>query len=466
MFAVLVVSSTLSSPASATEWFVAAGHSGSGSSQSPFGRIGDAIDVAQPGDTVTVRSGTYREVLRTSRSGRPDAPVVVRAEGERGTVVVTAAGRVLTVAHAYVSIEGLVLDGQYGADDLVRVSSAASGLVLRNLELRRSSRDLVDMANPANVLITGCLIHHALNPVDGRSDAHGIAAGAVKNLTIRDTEIHTFSGDGVQVDPGRGAPGWSDVTIERARIWLEPLPAAENGFPAGVAPGENAVDTKASPAFARAAITIRDTTVWGFRTGSVTNMAAFNLKEHIDATIDGVTVFDSEIAFRLRGAPTGGAWVAVKNAVIYNTTTAFRYEDHIENLRIWNSTIGGNVTRAFQAAEARDSALDVRNLLVLGPLPQQAGGASNLSVGADAFVDAAAHDYRLKDGAKAIDAGETMPQVTIDRRGAARPQRRFYDVGAYEAPPRGKERSPLAANESRRPTSATRSAAERRHSPD
>ena len=113
------------------------------------------------------------------------------------------------------------------------------------------------------------------------------------------------------------------------RIWLAPLAAAENGFPAGTVPGENAIDTKASSSLPRATLIIRDTTASGFRGGLISNMAAFNLKENVAVTVDGVTVYDSEIAFRLRGpgtSTTGGAWVTVKNAVVYDTTVAFRYE--------------------------------------------------------------------------------------------------------------------------------------------
>ena len=76
---------------------------------------------------------------------------------------------------------------------------------------------------------------------------------------------------------------------------------AENGFAAGAVPGENAMDTKAAAANVRSRITVRDTIASGFRGGLISNMAAFNFKENVDATVDGVTVFDSEIAFRLRG---------------------------------------------------------------------------------------------------------------------------------------------------------------------
>jgi hypothetical protein len=340
----------------------------------------------------------------------------------------------LRVDHAYFVVEGLVLDGQYGAADAVDVNDGANFLTLRNVEVRRSSKDLIDIGRPQGVLIEGSLVHHALNATGGRTDAHGIVAGAVRDLTIRDTEIHTFSGDGIQVDPGRAAPGWDRVTVERCRIWLAPLPAAANGFAAGVVAGENAIDTKANASLSRATLVIRDTVASGYRGGLISNMAAFNLKENVDVTVDGVTVYDSEIAFRLRGpgSTTAGASVAVKNAVVYNVTTAFRYEDNIQNLRIWNSTVGTGVTRAFQAASSSSAGLDVRNLLVLGTRPAEAAHVSNLSVGGAAFVNAAGHNYELAAGAAAIDAGVDLAAVSADRSGTSRPQGSAYDVGAYE----------------------------------
>jgi hypothetical protein len=426
--------------AGAAEWFVAAGGTGAGTSTAPFGRIQQALNVAQPGDVITVGPGTYVESLQTIRSGTASLPIRLRAQGNRGTTLVTYAGRVMRVSHAYMTVEKLVLDAQYAAADAVTVETAGNFATFRNVEVRRSTRDLIDIRAPQGVLIEDSLIHHALNATGGRTDAHGVVAGSARNLTIRNTEIHTFSGDGFQIDPGRNAPGWDNVTIERSRIWLAPLPAAENGFAAGVVPGENAVDTKVGATLPRARITIRDTTAWGFRNGLIGNMAAFNLKENISATVDRVTVYDSEIAFRLRGgdaAPTG-AWVTVKNAVVYNARTAFRYEDDIQNLKIWNSTLGSNVASAFQDADSGMGGLEVRNLLTLAPLPAEAAHSSNRRVAADAFVSVAAHNYALAAGSPAIDAGVALSGVTSDRSGTSRPQGSGYDVGAYEwVPPTG-----------------------------
>ena len=380
-----------------------------------------------------VRPGTYNEALTTVRPGAPGAPIVIRAEQGPGTVLVTALGRVATFNHPYTIVDGFIFDGQYGPDRTIRVTSAANFLVLRNTEVRRASRNVLEIFGPTGVLIENCLIHHALqfDPIEGRLDAHGISAGPVHDLTIRNTEIHTFSGDGLQVDPGRSAPGWTNVLVEHSRIWLQPLPAAENGFPAGVVPGENAIDTKASSGFPRATIVIRDIVASGFKdlpSSVPPNQAAFNLKENIDAIVDGVTVYDSEIAFRLRGP----ALVLVKNAVVFNTLKAVRYENDITNLRFWNNTIGVNVPTVFQAASASPSGLDIRNLLVLGSLPPEASGGSNLSVDAGAFVNAAANDYHLAAGSSAIDVGVPITEVTTDRDAVARPQGAAYDVGAYE----------------------------------
>jgi hypothetical protein len=346
--------------------------------------------------------------------------------------VVTRAGRVLTVGHPFVVVDGFVFDGQYGDDDTVRVTGEGDYLELRNTEVRRATKDLVDMGNPTGVLIDGCLLHHALNAARGRTDAHGVVAGAVHDLTIRNTEIHTFSGDGLQLDPARAAPGWDQVMVERSKIWLAPLTAPENGFPAGVVPGENAIDTKESSVHVRSRLVVRDTVASGFRGGLINNMAAFNLKENVDVTIDGVTVFDSEIAFRLRG-PDTGARVVVKNAVVHDVVTAFRYEDDIRDLRIFNSTVGLNVTRAFLAAAAPAATLDVRNLLSIPEVPAFVGARSSLRATAATFVNAKANDYHLARRSPAVDAGERLGAVTVDRDGVERPQGDAVDVGAYEA---------------------------------
>ena len=434
----LLVLASCSSPGAIAnnDWVVLAGSRGVGTAASPFGTIQEALGIAQPGDRISVRPGIYREQLRTRRGGQEDRPITVVAEHGRGSVVVTHEGRVLTIAHPFLEFDGLVFDGEYGWDDVVVLTDQASHTVLRNAEVRRSSRDLIDIGAPQQVLIENSLIHHALNAANARTDAHGVAAGSVRDLTIRRTEIHTFSGDGIQIDPRRSAPGWDRVVIEGSRIWLAPLPAAENGFAAGSVTGENAVDTKADADLPRSSLVIRDTEVSGFRGGLIGNMAAFNLKEHVAVTIDGVTVANSEIGFRLRGSrsrPGAGAEVSIQNTVVYETHTAFRYEDDLTVLRIWNTTIGLGVQEVLRPVASRRTVPDVRNVLTIErPLPRWLPPGFNLTVGREQVADAAQHDYSLAQESVAIDSGVTLPEVVTDRAGGRRPQGPAFDIGAYE----------------------------------
>ncbi|MBI3203600.1 MAG: hypothetical protein HYZ29_18825 [Myxococcales bacterium] len=424
---------TLAPVAQAKEWFVAPGGTGNGSTGAPFGTIQQGIDAAQPGDVVTVAGGGYAESLKTVRDGTPTQPITVRAAAG-AKVEVSLSAVLLRVDHAHFVLEGFVLDGKYASADLVDVNDGANGLVLRSTEVRRATKDCIDMAGPADVLIEKCLIHHCLNATGGQTDAHGVTGGPVKNLTIRDTEIHTCSGDSIQFDPGRELPGWSNIKVEGCKLWTGPLATAENGFAVGAVPGENAIDTKTNPKAPRAKLTVVDTSAWGFRGGFISNMAAFNLKENIDAVLDRVTIHDSEIAVRARGpGANGGAWVRVQNAVVFDVDKAIRYEDDIEKVIVWNATFGRDVLAGFQAASSGATQPDVRNLLVLGSsLPAQAKAPSNLAVAASAFADANKDDYHLVAGSPAVDKGETLAEVKLDRDGTVRPQGAQYDVGAYE----------------------------------
>ncbi len=65
--------------------YVAPGGTGDGSKASPLGTIQAAVDQAQPGDTVLVAPGVYRESLIVRKSGKPDAYICIK--GEPGAVL-------------------------------------------------------------------------------------------------------------------------------------------------------------------------------------------------------------------------------------------------------------------------------------------------------------------------------------------------------------------------------------------
>jgi hypothetical protein len=112
--------------------------------------------------------------------------------------------------------------------------------------------------------------------------------------------------------------------------------------------------------------------------------------------------------------------------------TAFRYENDIEVLHIWNTTLGRGIGRTFQAASSDSKGIDVQNGLFLGALPREAVGPSNLAVGPGTFTDVSMNNYLPLSNAMPVDAGVSLIAVQRDRVGIRRPQGKAFDVGAYE----------------------------------
>ncbi len=250
--------------------------------------------------------------------------------------------------------EGYLVDRGWAEGDAVRIR--ADGVVLRNCEIRNGRADAVEVY-ASDVLIESCRIHHFLKGTfRDQADAHGIT-GRPTRLTIRNCEIYGVSGDSAQFDPGRGP--WTDVLIENCEFWTGPLPEDAAGFRKGEQPGENALDTKQRASNPRSRIVVRNSVFHGFRKGGqIDNMAALNLKNHVEATVENCVFYDNEIALRLRGGrgPYGGARVTVRDSFFYTAEVAVRHEDGIEGLRVLNPAFGQGVGRRFRevAGAARD----------------------------------------------------------------------------------------------------------------
>jgi len=392
--------------------------------------IQPAIDAAMPGDVIVLEQGSYSGPLRTARDATADAPIVLR--GER-SVTVTATARVLDVQHAYFHVENVVFDAQFADDRVMRIDDGALGFRLVDSVVRNARRHCIDIRNTRDVVIDGSLVHHCLAWNGGRQDAHGISAQSVQGLVIRDTEIHTFTGDAFQVDPSRSAPGWTDVLIEGCTFWLAPVTDGAGGVPMGIVPGENAVDTKTLDDVT-GRLSIRDTVAYGFRDGEIGNMAAFNIKENVDVEFDGVTVYASEIAFRLRGSSGGGpgAKSSLTNVLVYDVERALRVESDIERVPVHHVTFGADIVEHVDFADGADASdLDAQNVVVLGEVPPALAGPTSVTAVISDFVDVGMSEYAPVATAPWLDSGADLG-VTRDLRGAARPQGGGPDPGAYE----------------------------------
>lgn len=241
--------------------------------------------------------------------------------------------------------ENYLVDSQWAGGNRVKIT--ADDVTLRHCEIRNAIGNGVGVFGK-NITIENCKIHHLLNSTfDKQHDAHGIT-GRWNNVTIRNCEIFYVSGDCVQFDPDRKSTG--KVLIENCTFWTGPLPADAAGFKKGQRPGENAFDSKTPAKGPRCELVIRKCLMYGWnQPGQISLMAAINLKENVQATVENCLFRDNEVCFRLRG-PTGrgDARVTVNNCAIFDAKVGVRMEDKLRNLKIRNLGFGVGVVRKYR----------------------------------------------------------------------------------------------------------------------
>jgi hypothetical protein len=274
-------------------------------------------------------------------------PSPIGAKGSVGCVANPTRVRRLSITRPG-TYENLLVDGQWTDSTLVKI--AADNVTLRHCEIHRGQHNAVTVY-AKDVMIEFCKIHHVLaGTYEDQRDAHGIT-GRPTNLTIRNCDIGLTSGDSIQFDPGRGA--WDNVLIENCTLWTGPLPEGAAGFKKGQRPGENAIDTKQRASNPRSRLTIRNCLFYGWNQPSqISNMAALNLKNHVEARVENCLFRDNEICFRVRGGAGqyGAALVTIEHCAVYQSQVAVRAEDGIRDLKINRLGLGEGVGKRITAA--------------------------------------------------------------------------------------------------------------------
>jgi hypothetical protein len=365
---------------------------------------------------------------------------------------VSFSGRVVVEA-PWVTIKGFVFDGKWSGNEVLRAKEKATKMQLLDLELRNSTSDGIDIGGGSSgaiedVLIQDCLIHHMLaGSQTNQQDAHCIMATDFRNLTIRNTEAYC-SGDSVQVGTDRDR--WDNVVIEGCKFWTGPLPAAAAGFKKGESPGENALDTKADPYSApwKGTVTLRDRVFHGFGPvgAIIDNRAALNLKDQITGLVERCTLYDNEIAYRIRGQGSHGGvdGLVIKNTVLHDNQFHARLEMDCKNVQFLHNTFGrqiddkenpvtvgsGYATNHYEGGGGGDEGPGwvSKNNLFLGGKPALAGsGDVSTTDAAGTFTNMGQGDYHLK---KQMNASSGVG-VKLDRDKKTR-STSAPDVGAYE----------------------------------
>ncbi len=417
---------------------------GPGSKSRPFKSVAKGLSRLHRGDTLILMRGVYRQPLHKIPSGSRLRPVVIRAATGHH-VEIRFPQKALRIDGDHIEIRNIVFNGLYGKAPVADINGSfikISGCVFKN-----SARDLVTIGDVQNIVLENSRIHHGLSwyKKTGK-EPHGISTDGVRRLTVKNCDIYQITGDAIQISPSRR--DWDDVRIENCRLWVSPLSAAEveeSGLPpqaTGMILAENAIDTKSrkSDNPGRHRLRLNNITAHGFRSDRIRNAAAFNIKNPLTAIIDGITVFDSEIAFRLR-AP---ARVTLINAVMYDCDVGVRYEDRPDHLYLLNNTFGLNLKRPLKAVGGAPRDFKVINNLFIGKkLPRPLRGRTPFSIQNRAlppsllrktFVNAREGDYRLMPESLPVDSGLDLSDFAVqqDRPGRPRPQGAGWDMGAYE----------------------------------
>lgn len=398
-----------------------------GSVEQPWRSIRRAAAAVQPGDTVMVRAGTYVETVPVTTSGRPDAPIELRAAP--GVVLESPDRDASLSAFDFASGVGhIVLDGftaRGGFHETVMLRTGVHDVTVRNCELY-GNRVGVWMRAVVDVTIDHCSIH----------DNSGLGlrvAGNSRRVTVRETVS-------ANNDDGRGCLGDADgFSVEETAsavsfIGCRAEGNAEDGFDVqGDAALLAAVESRDNGCAGiklwqsgriENALAVGNTT--GLTTGSF--FAAPTLVEVVNST-----VADNHGTQILLRSPTDTAayTVALRNVIAAGDGKIVEVEwpvvlleDH--NLFFRPDTTSGVIVRhLIDGAERRYSGQDINAGRWLGESGQ---GRGSLAID-PGFVDSS---YRVAPDSAAVDRGEAVGAPSIDRADIARPLGGGVDIGVDE----------------------------------
>ncbi len=167
-----------------------------------YATLREALEVAEPGDTLTVRAGLFREAVVV------DKPVTLLAEQGPGSVRISPpesavrGGTALTVT-AGATIRGLTVEGSDRSAPAVLVAGA-DGAVLADCRIETSSAVGVELADGARAQLVSCTVE---NP-----SGLGVRLRAQSQAELLECEISAAGQSGLAVLSG------SRVRAERLRV--------------------------------------------------------------------------------------------------------------------------------------------------------------------------------------------------------------------------------------------------------
>ena len=405
-------------PGFATTYYVATTGSdaANGTAAMPWRTLQHAVDNIGPGDTILVGPGTYAG-CRIGNSGLPGAPKTLQAAG---AVLLNAPGPV-NKHNSIVEVENF--------------SGTVSYWVIDGFEIANSPKYAVDVRVTQYITVQNCKVHDSAltgiftafsnypliqNNVSHNNHEHGIYhSNSGDNPTIRGNTIYNNTSAGIHMngDLSQGGDGIiSFATVEKNVIYQNGTGGASgincDGVDDSIFRNNLLYSNYASGISLYAIDGAHGSSRNKVYNNTIVMAPASRWAINIPASSGKPSPAGNQVINNILYVPT-----APHGSVLtYSATVSGFVSDH--NVVVNRFSVnGGNTTITLNAWRTK-TRQDLHSILVSDPTTL--------------FVNFAGNDFRLKAGSPAVDAGETLAQVTDDIVGTPRPVG-GNDIGAYES---------------------------------
>jgi parallel beta-helix repeat protein len=403
----------------ADEFHVAIGGNdgGPGTVGQPWATVQHAVDSVGPGDTILVHGGSFVGA-RIELSGAAGQPITLRAApGE--PAVLTQPGSS--------NFHGSTLELETFSG-----GGTVAYWVVQGFEILGGSRSGVDIRNAHHITVRSNRVHG--------SGLTGIFTAFADDVTIEGNESFGNGEHGVYTSNSGDRPTVRGNHLhDNAAAGLHmnaDLSQGGDGIITGAIVAANVIHGNGGLGGA------------GINMDGVSESAVFNNLIY-DEHASGIAVFqqdgavcssDNLFAHNTVLTAADGRWAfnmpdagCTGNLLVDN----FFWTDHAFRgaVAIWTAHPAGfashhNIVMDRFSIDGGDTVIDFAAWTALGY-----GAGTLVSTPEAVFVDPAADDYHLLADGPAVDAGQTLPEVTVDLEGNPRPQGASSDPGCYESGP-------------------------------
>jgi len=402
----LFISNNLFIHLNATEYYVAVNGNDDnpGTITEPFQTIPKALTVVQPGDAILIRQGNFPAFEVHDLQGTAENQIVIKAyPGEHVTIDRELPGS--TERH------------------VIHILGVCKYLIFEDLEITDSD-PIIDFLRTLN-LWSDADYDTLLNYLDHLEEYRGgvkinrNSTGEFHNhLTFRNLEIHHVMGHGFHASDGDHHQFINNHCYEL-------------GFPRS---GYGWYVNGKHHLFKNNVV---HETVYGFHIQFADSSIFEGNVMHTNGNIPYYHISSERVKWYGGGLYiwTRGTGNIIRNNIGWGNDSAIRLAG-CTNSWVANNTLYGNTNGIYLKDGDGNSGVIIRNNICVENSDDLRVGAGNtVDHNIDnnpQFVDADNRDFHLQSNSPAIDAGISLPEVTVDKDGIPRPQGNTYDVGAYE----------------------------------